>query len=167
MLIQRKVTVRSRDALACVLPSRLKRERPMAQISGVVVYLRWRDPRACHQRGGPAQRPDHRSRSRRYRREVSWLSPKAGAIGVQRSVGPENESDQVPAWTPVQRRSVRFSSPRTNPGTDVRRRFDFRGPALDSQRADSRVAARGGRIDQAFKVGAYTTGLRQPYPKPV
>ncbi len=60
-----------------------KRARPsMGKADGsaprLLVYLRWCDPRACHQRGGPAQRPYHRSRNCRHRRAVPWLVSKAG-----------------------------------------------------------------------------------------
>ena len=39
MLIQTKVTVGSRDALARVLSSRLKRDGANGSVNGVVVYL--------------------------------------------------------------------------------------------------------------------------------
>jgi hypothetical protein len=54
-----KATVRSRDALACVLPSRLKRGASNGSISGVVVYLRWQVARARHQRCRPQERQDY------------------------------------------------------------------------------------------------------------
>ena len=43
------------------LSSRLKRDGVNDSANGVVVYLWWCDSRACHQRGGPPQRPYHRS----------------------------------------------------------------------------------------------------------
>ena len=54
-----KATVRSRDALAGVLPSRLKRGASNGSISGVVVYLRWQVARARHQRCRPQERQDY------------------------------------------------------------------------------------------------------------
>ena len=99
MLIQRKVTVRSRDALACVLPSRLKRERPVAQkvVSWFICdgAIRVHAINAVGRRKGRIIEVEVVNTGERLHGTARRLERFVYAL--RRS---NNELDRVPAWTP-------------------------------------------------------------------